>query len=107
LCVIGWNRVVDVDEDARFLTHTFSFPPFTKACGAITYLPGIHARDRYQWPRSPAASTSDLNLPARDIELRSAKGLRDMQRNGLHADEVLSRREVSRDGESDGREIWV
>jgi hypothetical protein len=76
------HRVVDVDQDSR-----------------VRRL--VRARERNQRSRGSIATARNLDLRTADVKLRSARGPRRMQRNVLHAEEILSARQALRDRHSD------
>lgn len=52
------------------------------------YVASVDARDRNERSRIAAATVSNLDLTARDVELGTTIGRSGVQRNGFHTDEV-------------------
>lgn len=78
------HGVVDVDQDARVLR-------------------AVRARERHQLiaRRLRAATTRHGQLPARQVELRAADALCDVQRDLLVAHQVVARGDARGDGDVD------
>ena len=66
----------------------------------------VCARERDQRAGCAVAAPSNLDLGARQIELRSAGSLRLMERNTLHTHEVLAAGHALGDGELDALLVW-
>lgn len=69
LSVVGWDGVINVEENPWLVTS-------------------VDAWDRYQWSGRAAPATSDRHLSAGNIELSTAERRGGVQRDRLHADEV-------------------
>lgn len=86
--VVGGNRVVDVDLDAR-------------VCGIV------HARNRHQlWARASRAAR-DGHLGTAEVELGTADRLGRVEGNVLRAEEVLAVFDAAGDGEGDSLGAYV
>ena len=81
------HRVVNVDHDSR-----------------IRRL--VRTGERYKPGRRTIATTGNLNLGARNVELSSARGPGRVQRDVLNAEEVLARGKGLGNGDGDLRRAW-
>ena len=75
-----WNWVVDVDHDTGLAT-------------------GVRAGEGNERAGTAAAAVCDVDLSAREVELRAAEARGGVQRDVLDADDVLAGRERLRDGD--------
>ena len=98
------RQIVDVDQDAGLVLRVHhrqsSYPHFTK--NKETHA-GVDTRDRHERARRAAAAVDDVDLRAADVELGAAVRARDVQRDLLHADEVLSTRQGLGEREGEAR----
>ena len=93
LGVVGRDRVVDVDQNARFLqVETYFSLDRLGAVHKNTYVASVFAWEGNKRAGRAASTVLDVDLAARDIELSTTEGRRDVQSNSLHANEVSRRR---------------
>ena len=88
LSVVLRDGVVNIDEDTGLLQQSLVSFIFMSAWKKRTYVASVDARNRDKRSWVAAATVGDLDLATGDVELSTAVGLRDVQGNSLHADEV-------------------